>query len=872
MAEKLNRFFGNVKKRLREIKPKDVAEFTAKEGIGLIPIAGPIIKDALDEFSPDEKLEVLSELKNISETNFIEISNEIGVSVEYLRDIRTLAYYKFEILEADHEEIKQLLQRLIENQTKFEIGYQKGEIIYNVAGDLVIQNPITNEPVYIPTIQSVLRKGEPSEGDFFKKEPEWVDYEKGFIVERKEVDEIINNLENDKIQLVLGNPASGKSICLKNVGYNLANEDKNVYVIELKKHPRDEIKLFFDYIPKIDDDNPIFIVDDAHLYLSDCERLIRNFNIRGNGKLIIGSRQTKEIIEGYPTESSELEHLSKTAIKIQAEDVTEGMIQTFLEKQYQFDEERIITVSENLGKYKKDLWYLSWALKVYDSDNDSVEEDKIYKNIKKRIEKVNGEDVFLPLSIFYRYEIPIERKFLLKQLGIEESIIKNLIKLQEIEEIEKIRKPVMLYLLHSSIADLYFSAYQSYPDFGIDIKEKILKGGDKEKLEYCSFYRYITITNSTNAIDIVNYLENDWIHNRGGITLLNKLLDEDEILESIEKGIKIEEDLEKIGSCVATISWGRVKAGLRLIDSVSERIVKEVDLEKISECISTIEETNKEVSMKLVKSIDVNALSSIMEKEKDLEKIANFILAISSYGNYIQNDDELTVFDESGIEKIAFKLIDNNSSKIKQMDVKDIIHFMHFFDENGYSFKFVTSFIDTIISKMETQEELSHILDLLGKIIHPTGLDEANEFDAVIIEVQSTFINGFSKKINEEENIERIGWIINTIGEFGDVERPNEIELELVSKIDIIELSRKIEREKNIENIRDLIISLIPNEKFTINLVCEDSFISRIEAEQDLQKIGNFLNDIDYEIELVSEIVNRLNPKLKQELHELHYI
>jgi len=49
-----------------------------------------------------------------------------------------------------------------------------------------------------------------------------VDYEQGFIVERKEVDEIIRRLENNKVQLVLGAPASGKSIILKNVGFRLA--------------------------------------------------------------------------------------------------------------------------------------------------------------------------------------------------------------------------------------------------------------------------------------------------------------------------------------------------------------------------------------------------------------------------------------------------------------------------------------------------------------------------------------------------------------------------------------------------------------------------------------------------------------------------
>jgi hypothetical protein len=49
-----------------------------------------------------------------------------------------------------------------------------GRDLFNIAGNYIIQNPITitHEPVCIPSIQSVLRKGETIEGDFFKKEPE----------------------------------------------------------------------------------------------------------------------------------------------------------------------------------------------------------------------------------------------------------------------------------------------------------------------------------------------------------------------------------------------------------------------------------------------------------------------------------------------------------------------------------------------------------------------------------------------------------------------------------------------------------------------------------------------------------------------------
>ncbi|MGB2842618.1 MAG: hypothetical protein WBC40_09125 [Halobacteriota archaeon] len=232
VSERLKTLFGKVKERLSELKPEDVAKFAAKEAVGAIPVVGQIIKDAFDEFALDEKEELIKELKELSASQFEEISEKVGVSVEYLKDIRGITLYSFEELRADHEEIKGLIRSLIEIQIGGEIN--------------------------IPTIQSVLRKEETTKGDFFKKAPEWIDFEEGFVVERKEVNEIIKKLENDNIQLVLGEPASGKSIILKNIGFKLANENKDVYVVELKRHSRDAVKRYFDDIPEIKDEKAGF--------------------------------------------------------------------------------------------------------------------------------------------------------------------------------------------------------------------------------------------------------------------------------------------------------------------------------------------------------------------------------------------------------------------------------------------------------------------------------------------------------------------------------------------------------------------------------------------------------------------------------------
>jgi hypothetical protein len=117
VSERLKILFGKVKERLGEFKPEDIAKFATKEAAGAIPIVGQIIKYAFDEFSEDEKEELIKELKELSESQFKEISEKVGVSVEYLKDIQKFTLYTFKELRADHEEIKELILRLLKIQT-----------------------------------------------------------------------------------------------------------------------------------------------------------------------------------------------------------------------------------------------------------------------------------------------------------------------------------------------------------------------------------------------------------------------------------------------------------------------------------------------------------------------------------------------------------------------------------------------------------------------------------------------------------------------------------------------------------------------------------------------------------------------------------
>jgi hypothetical protein len=344
------------------------------------------------------------------------------------------------------------------------------------------------------------------------------------------------------------------------------------------------------------------------------------------------------------------------------------MIKRFLERKHGLNDEKIEKVSKNLERYKKDLWHLSWALKSYNPQKDSVEEKEIYEKIKDSIRKIkfgkdelgkdkylNAEDVFLPLSVFYMFEIPVERKFLLKQLEIDGAKIIRLIELSEIIETEEIGRNRMLSLIHSSIADLYFRTYHAYPSLGEKVREKIINQRG-EDLEYCLFYKYMTSTDPRNVFDVFASLRgwfigwffdeqhwffgekegqilhdekreqifNEkirryWFYKERGQILLKKLIVNEEIVNSIKKAIKKEEKSRKILSCVTDIAEISKEVALKLIvneeiaNSIKKAIKKEEKSRKILSCVTAIAKISEEMALKLA-----DAVSSRIEMQKDL--------------------------------------------------------------------------------------------------------------------------------------------------------------------------------------------------------------------------------------------------------------
>jgi len=365
-----------------------------------------------------------------------------------------------------------------------------------------VSDPVMEEQVFsrtrvdLPIAEYILRKGESKKPGFFKREPEWVDFEEGYIVEHKNVDAIIHNLAQNPVQLILGAPASGKSVMLKNIAFKLAKQGWKVYFVELKKYSEEQIKAYLENALTVDNDKALIILDDAHLDLPKCEDLVRNFKLKNlRTKLLIGLRTIEELQEEHPKEVSSFDGLAKT--EIVSSDEAEKIIRLFLRRKYELGDTEMEKVARKFTRYEQDLWVLSWALDSYSVEKNEIRQSDIYKKVMKSITNmavghgrttINAEDALLPLSTFYRFEIVVERVFLEEQLNIKGAVLDQLVAAGEIASTIEIGERETLRLDHSSIAELYFETYQVYPDLGVRIKRFVQRRFPKWDLGLLHLY------------------------------------------------------------------------------------------------------------------------------------------------------------------------------------------------------------------------------------------------------------------------------------------------------------------------------------------------------------------------------------------------
>ena len=536
------------------------------------------LDDSEIEALQNEIREVIEEL-NLSKNERSQLMENITLNKENIVELQKHSVTKLTKMKKDILAIKKRQETLELYNDKLRNSLKEISQLAKLPSGIINAEQLKK----LTDITLVLQKKEDSNGKFFRKKPFWIDFEQGFMVERSEVKEIINELESRSRIRITGLPASGKTVLLKNLGYCLCKRRKKVFFFDLK-----ELKLnLIDYLKLLEesDENTYIIIDDAHLQFRNVEWFLKILNLFPLTRVIIGSRT----INFRPKTDSQFEIIYNITIK--TEDITDRMIKSYLKIKLGIKSNDIIQrIIQNLEKFTRDLWVLSWALIAFKKEKETVEKSEILEKIKESItaiisenEIIDGSAIFLPLSVFYRFELPIERMFLEKAFKINPEIIDKLIFLGEIQQNDY---TAQISLLHSSIADLYYDTFKRYVvlrrDFTDDFEQTIIHKFLQSKFisselkktlsKYLLKENYEKIANELNNLsflDIQSDYSEDFLFNR-------------RLYRNVFENLDFKHFMDKLNSFPDPENVFRIVRDIWVADPLfADEVVKNLDLESI---------------------------------------------------------------------------------------------------------------------------------------------------------------------------------------------------------------------------------------------------------------------------------------------------
>jgi hypothetical protein len=280
-----------------------------------------------------------------------------------------------------------------------------------------------------------------------------------------QLSEIIKILNNKNSVLLLGQPASGKSVLGRLIAYDMLHNNKPVCFLQLKETQNFfDIKNVFEEIVMLskESNDTLLIIEDAHLRCNEINQLISKKTPEWPKLLIITRDSFKNNLSEF-----EINHFDDlTPINLKASDQFDEIIELFFKHNPHNHKESLKTRIMEITQ--KNLWLLSYALEsINESTEDRFEREAIIKEVGRELNnlsRINSlyASMLITLSILSQFEIPTDVTFLYKNYpGYKKNeideVLKDLSKMGEIIETNFEYRNYFYGIPHSELANLYLS-------------------------------------------------------------------------------------------------------------------------------------------------------------------------------------------------------------------------------------------------------------------------------------------------------------------------------------------------------------------------------------------------------------------------------
>lgn len=710
---------------------------------------------------------------------------------------------------------------------------------------------------HLQPLDQYLEKGSNKEPDFSRKiGPLWIDFEPiGYIVERDEVDIIIEDLERNFSQLIIGDMASGKTVIARNVGYKLIKKEWNVYYLSSHRIKHAQIKEILNEIVMIAESSQksLIIIEDLHEAPSDCCNVLELIKYREiDIKLLITTR--KEFLRGiYTTQERIFESYKKIILnKVNFQLIADSIITKYKKIKLSNDKTKMkSSEKEKFENYFKpyiktlangNFWLLIYLIEAW-SPHKLIDFNLIFKKIQKDFIELEKKfrlsydlrfpvETILLLAPFSDRNIRISKFFfedLCIKIGIEYETILKLIDLGEIEQTESDYR-----LPHQSISQIYMETINyiygnknkiSFIENLLILLKKIGYTSNFEDFELELFEAYLQ-SHPKDYGTIILEISNEILSPRDTerITIApdkfkrrvgwKRLFYDEKTICSLVNVLNKENDIQNVGNFLIGLYLCNISTYLRsfidplqpekpyVISEWYQEILwgfRKNDMSRDNDFLSE-EEINK-----FIQDLDPQILALKINKEENIENICICLKGIVLSCN---KKFKKIFFDNLNLSFLKSKLLNQNS----YLMVVIIVHLL-----NSINQRISTQFKDLLIDKVKSEINISQLGNALWFLILPQY-----------------------KKIYRR----------------------------IVNQIDLTELISKFEKEKYLDEI-DLCITCL--KEFLLNNKNNAQRLgsiltSKIDAEENPGMIFKILGEIAVVNELgknvVSDIINHMDRDL----------
>ena len=631
--------------------------------------------------------------------------------------------------------------------------------------------------IYLKPYEIALQNNERTEELFRIKGPIEIDFIKGLVIRRDEVDSIIEKIKDNRIHIIFGPPASGKTVLARNICYEL-NRIYNIYWLDMNDLITDKTRVYLE-IQRLNRTNSIVIVENGHKSIEKLEEMIyyiiNNIStvkmlitaININSKKAFLHRIDQQIgDENYKTE-------------IHGSDIAEKLVSFYGDM---FGK----NVGQDIDKflyYKDDLWLLSYLLKAY-IDKSELDHNVIFQKVKDDLIEYNecigigSSDIILLVSWITQnsaissaeYDdnsnhLPIDDFFLIDKLGYDPAVVSSLIRLGIIKKVND-----GYWCWHTSLSKIYIKTAELYPNLLLRINSKFkdILGDcfdeEKELENNINIFHIYLLIHPEYSNRILNVISESMLLFFKWPNILNNLNTRNLIYTSLKNG-----NLEQINSIVHLINNFSYFKDKNLVyeelidelgpDKIRDKICGCRNIKQIVSYAYLFYRMNTSIGLRIINDHKENIIKYLCEMSlEDIGYTMEFIFEINPHfaEKIIKTDhliDEKLV--SASLSDVTWFFQDLNiiqkteRTLYPQRDTNWLPACVEFLHKNWITFK----------SILERDKESESVRTTLSFISHISHIDIRKGNEANELAGQSYIIS----RLNEIENLGELRYAIFSI-------------------------------------------------------------------------------------------------------------